>query len=100
MVCWMGDRPLSPRGMYTLKQTTNSVRAMVTDVVYRLDVNTTHRDETADSLEANDIGRVRLRCTAPLAYDAYARNRATGSFILIDEATNVTVAGGMLRGET
>ena len=99
MLCWMSDQPLTPRGMYALKHTTNSVRAMVTDVVYRLDVNTTHRDESANSLESNDIGRVRLRCTAPLAYDAYARNRTTGSFILIDEATNVTVAGGMLRGE-
>jgi bifunctional enzyme CysN/CysC len=100
MVCWMSDRPLAQRGMYALKHTTNNVRAMVTEVVYRLDVNTTHRDETADRLEANDMGRVRLRTTAPVAYDAYARNRTTGSFILVDEASNVTVAGGMLRGES
>ncbi len=98
MVCWMSDRELAPRSMYALKHTSNNVRAMVTDVVYRLDVNTTHRDESIHTLGLNDIGRVKLRCTAPLAYDAYARNRYTGSFILIDEATNVTVGGGMLRG--
>jgi bifunctional enzyme CysN/CysC len=99
MVCWMSDRPLSARGMYALKHTTNNVRAMATEVVYRLDVNTTHRDTSKDTLELNDMGRVRLRCTAPLAFDAYRRNRATGSFILIDEATNATVAAGMLLGD-
>ena len=96
MVCWMAQQPLTPRTMFALKHTTNNVRAMVTEVVYRLDVNTTHRDESATSLEVNDMGRIRLRSTAPLAYDAYRRNRTTGSFILIDEATNVTVAAGML----
>jgi bifunctional enzyme CysN/CysC len=99
MVCWMADRPLASRGMYSLKHTTNNVRAKVTEVVYRLDVNTTHRDEAKDTLELNDMGRVRLRCTAPLAFDPYRRNRETGSFILIDEATNATVAAGMLLGD-
>jgi bifunctional enzyme CysN/CysC len=96
MVCWMAQQPLTGRAMFALKHTTNNVRAMVTEVVYRLDVNTTHRDESATSLEVNDMGRIRLRSTAPLAYDAYRRNRTTGSFILVDEATNVTVAAGML----
>ncbi|HVM14943.1 MAG TPA: GTP-binding protein [Egibacteraceae bacterium] len=96
MVCWMTDRPLSPRTMYALKHTTNNVRAMVTDVAYRLDVNTLHRDEGAGELGLNDIGRISLRATAPLLYDPYARNRSTGSFILMDEATNNTVAAGML----
>ena len=96
MVCWMGDRPLAGRQMYALKHTTNNVRAMVTDVHYRLDVETTHRDEGAQQLQTNDLGRIRLRSTGPLAYDAYRRNRATGSFVLIDEATNVTVGAGML----
>ena len=96
MVCWMTDQPLAVRRMYALKHTTNSVRAMVTDVAYRLDVNTLHRDEGTSQLGLNDIGRVTLRSTAPLLYDPYTRNRATGSFILIDEATNDTVAAGML----
>ncbi len=96
MVCWMADRPLAPRGIYALKHTSNHVRAMVGEVIYRLDVNTTHRDTDATTLGLNDIGRVTLRATAPLAYDAYRRNRATGSFVLIDEATNVTVAAGVL----
>jgi sulfate adenylyltransferase subunit 1 (EFTu-like GTPase family) len=96
MVCWMSDRPLSPRTMLGLKHTTRSVRAMVTGLQYRLDINTLHRDEEATGLGLNDIGRVTLRSTAPLLYDAYGRNRATGSFILVDEATNSTVGAGML----
>jgi bifunctional enzyme CysN/CysC len=96
MVCWMTDQPLAARSMLALKHTTRTVRAMVTDIAYRLDINTLHRDEAADLLGLNDIGRVRLRVTAPIFYDAYSRNRTTGSFILIDEATNRTVAAGML----
>jgi bifunctional enzyme CysN/CysC len=96
MICWMIDRPLAPRSMWALKQTTRNVRAMVTDLNYRLDVNTLHRDESATELGLNDIGRVQLRATAPLFYDAYERNRATGSFVLIDEGTNTTAAAGML----
>jgi bifunctional enzyme CysN/CysC len=97
MVCWMSERPASPRGMYAIKHTTRSARAMITDVVYRLDVNSTHRDESATSLTANDIGRITLRSTEPLCYDAYRQSRTTGSFILIDEATDETVAAGMLH---
>jgi bifunctional enzyme CysN/CysC len=96
MICWMGDQPLSSRRMYALKHTTNSTRAMVTDIAYRLDVVTTHRDETATRLASNDLGRIRLRSTTPLAYDPYHRNRATGGFVLIDESTNATVGAGML----
>ena len=96
LVTWMTDRPLLSRTMFTLKHTTKSVRAMVTDVRYRLDINTLHRDESATSLGLNDIGRVTLRSTAPLFYDPFRRNRMTGSFILIDEATNNTVGAGML----
>ncbi len=96
MVCWMSDRPLSVGAMLGLKHTTNRVRAKVVDIVHRLDVNSTHRDPDATGLNANDIGRIRLRSTAPLVYDPYQRNRATGSFILIDPATNATTAAGML----
>ncbi len=99
MVCWMTDQPLAPRGRYALKHTTRWTRAVVGDVLYRLDVNTGHRDEATKQLGLNDLGRVKLRTTSPLLYDAYRRNRATGSFILVDEATNNTVAAGMLLAE-
>jgi len=96
MVCWMGDQPLRVGGKYTVKHTTRSARAMVRELHYRLDVNTLHRDEAADTLQLNDIGRLRLRTTAPFFIDDYRSNRQTGRFILIDEATNNTVAGGMI----
>jgi bifunctional enzyme CysN/CysC len=96
MVCWMTETPLRPRGRYAIKHTTREARALVADLQYRLDVNTLHRDESADTLSLNEIGRVTLRTTTPLFYDEYRRNRSTGSFILVDEATNATVAGGMI----
>ena len=96
MVCWMTDRPLAAKGRYAIKHTTRWGRAVITDLLYRLDVNTGHRDEAARELKLNDLGRIRLRTTTPLLYDPYRRNRATGSFILVDEATNTTVAAGML----
>jgi bifunctional enzyme CysN/CysC len=96
MVCWMADEPLRVRGMYALKHTTRSVRAQVRDLEYRIDVNTLHRDETADTLSLNEIGRVKLRTTQPVFADEYRRNRTTGSFLVIDEATGATVGAGML----
>jgi bifunctional enzyme CysN/CysC len=96
MVCWMADEPLRVRGMYALKHTTRSVRAQVRDLEYRIDVNTLHRDETADTLSLNEIGRVKLRTTQPVFADEYRRNRTTGSFLLIDEATGSTVGAGMI----
>jgi sulfate adenylyltransferase large subunit len=96
MVCWMSDRPLLSRGRYAIKHTTRWSRAVVTDILYRLDVNTGHRDDTARELKLNDLGRIRLRTTTPIFYDPYRRNRVTGSFILADEADNTTVAAGML----
>ncbi|MGY1750697.1 sulfate adenylyltransferase subunit 1 [Modestobacter sp. SYSU DS0511] len=96
MVCWMSDQPLQARQRLAVKHTTRSVRAVVKDVQYRLDVNTLHRDLESSSLGLNDIGRVTLRATQPLFVDDYHRNRATGRFILIDEATNATVGAGML----
>ena len=98
-VCWMDERaPLTPGRVYALKHTTRWVRAKVTDVAYRVDVDTLHRDQEATALALNDIGRVRLRTTSPLFVDPYRDNRATGSFILVDEATNRTVGAGMLTG--
>ncbi len=97
MVCWMdATSALRPGQKLAVKHTTRGVRALVKDLQYRLDVNTLHRDEDAGELNLNEIGRVRLRTTQPLLCDAYARNRSTGGFILIDETTNRTVAAGMI----
>jgi bifunctional enzyme CysN/CysC len=96
MVCWLTDEPLRVRGMYAVKHTTRSARAQVRAVDYRIDVNTLHRDETAETLSLNEIGRIRLRTTQPLFVDEYRRNRTTGSFLVIDEATGATVGAGMV----
>jgi bifunctional enzyme CysN/CysC len=97
MICWMDESaPLRVGGKYTIKHTTRTARTVVRGLQYRLDVNTLHRDESADALALNEIGRVRLRTTVPLLADEYRRNRTTGGFILIDESTNRTVAAGMI----
>ncbi len=97
MVCWLDEQAaLTPGGKLGIKQTTRSARALVKDLRYRLDINTLHRDEAATSLTLNEIGRVTLRTTVPLFYDEYRRNRATGSFILVDEHTQHTVGAGMI----
>jgi bifunctional enzyme CysN/CysC len=92
----MHDKPMQARGKYAIKHTTRDARALVQELHYRLDVNTLHRDETAETLGLNEIGRVSLRTTLPLFVDEYRRNRFTGSFILVDEATNATVGAGMI----
>ncbi len=97
MVSWMTDAPaLSPRSRLIVKHTTRTVKAVVRDIAYRLDVNTLHRDESATSLGLNEIGRVSLRLTQPIFCDPYTRNRITGGLILIDEATNATVGAAMI----
>ncbi|KIR66751.1 sulfate adenylyltransferase [Micromonospora haikouensis] len=97
MVCWMDEtRPLTVGGRYAIKHTTRSARAIVRGLHYRLDINSLHRDETATDLKLNEIGRVRLRTTIPLLADEYRRNRTTGGFVIIDEATNRTVGAGMI----
>ena len=97
MVCWMTNQPLRPRQKLSIKHTTRSARALVKDIQYRLDVNTLHRDQDSKELGLNEIGRVQLRTTVPLLVDPYVKNRTTGSFILIDEATGVTVGAGMIN---
>jgi bifunctional enzyme CysN/CysC len=97
MLCWMSQQPMRPGGRYALKHTTRSARAIVSELEYRVDVNSLEH-APADQLELNEIGRVRLRSSTPLVVDRYRRNRTTGSFILIDEATNDTVAAGMIVG--
>jgi bifunctional enzyme CysN/CysC len=97
MICWMSDeRPLTPRSKLIIKHTTRTARMVVKDLLYQLDVNTLHRHEDADRLSLNEIGRIAMRVTQPLFVDDYGRNRLTGGFILIDEATNATVAAGMI----
>ena len=97
MVCWMDEASaLRPGTRLALKHTTRSCRALVKDLQYRLDVNTLHRDQDATELVLNEVGRVRLRTTQPVFVDSYARNRATGGFVLVDEQTNKTVGAGMI----
>jgi bifunctional enzyme CysN/CysC len=97
MLCWMDESaPLRVGGKYAIKHTTRTARTVVRGLQYRLDVNTLHRDENAEQLTLNEIGRVRLRTTIPLLADEYRRNRTTGGFVLIDESTNRTVAAGMI----
>ncbi len=99
MVCWFSERAaLRPESRYQLRHTTRSVTASVEVLEYRLDVNTLHRDEEADSLGLNEIGRVKLRAQSPLMFDPYSHNRTTGSLILIDPVTNNTVGAGMIVG--
>lgn len=96
MVCWMGDKPLSPNGKYAIKHTTKDVRCIVKDIRYKVDINTLHRVEDDKVINMNDIARVAVRTTSPLFQDRYSRNRITGSLIMIDEATNKTVGAGMI----
>ncbi|ANH38203.1 Bifunctional enzyme CysN/CysC [Nocardioides dokdonensis FR1436] len=97
MICWMTTAPLKPRQKLAIKHTTRTGRALVKDIQYRLDINTLHRDLESNELGVNEIGRVQLRTTIPLLCDPYSQNRATGSFILIDEATGATVGAGMVN---
>jgi bifunctional enzyme CysN/CysC len=97
LICWMDESaPLRPGHKYAVKHTTRNARAVVKELQYRLDINTLHRDESAQSLGLNEIGRVRLRTTVPLLADEYRRNRTTGGFIVIDETTNRTVGAAMI----
>jgi sulfate adenylyltransferase large subunit len=95
MVCWMSSTPMKAGNRYALKHTTRSVRAIVDELEYKVDVNRLEHSESQE-LALNEIGRVQLRLSAPVMVDRYRRNRTIGSFILIDEATNDTVAAGML----
>lgn len=99
ILCWMSEEPLNPQGHYWVQHTTRQVKGFVSELHYRIDVDTMHR-EPAETLQLNDIGRVQLTTTQPLFYDRYEINRITGSFILIDPATNNTVAAGMIRDRT
>ena len=97
MLCWLNATPPRPRAKYVLKQTTTDARAMITEIQYKMDINTLHRLEDDKDIKMNDIARVKIRSTKPIFADEYNQNRVTGSLILVDEATNETVAAGMIR---
>ncbi len=96
MVCWLGEKSLVPNGKYVVKHTTREVRAIVKAVQYKLDISTLEEMTENKTVSLNEIARLTLRTTQPLFFDSYRRNRATGSLIIIDEATNVTVGAGMI----
>ena len=96
MICWLGRQPMQLNGKYAVKHTTRDARCLIKQLQYKLDINTLHRIENATEIGMNDIARISIRTTQPLMYDAYRRNRITGSLILIDEGTNETVAAGMI----
>ena len=96
MLCWFNAKAMVPGGKYAVFHTTVQARAMVKEVVYKVDINTLHRNEEDRTIGMNDIARVRLRTTKPLMADSYRKNRNTGSIILVDEGTNETVAAGMI----
>ncbi|WP_416441115.1 sulfate adenylyltransferase subunit CysN [Leeuwenhoekiella sp. A16] len=96
MLCWLNNEKFQPRAKYTVKHTTVDARAIIKEILYKVDINTLHRQEDVSDVEMNDIIRVKIRTTKPLLVDEYNQNRGTGSLILIDESTNETVAAGMI----
>ena len=96
MICWLHNNPARPRAKYTLMHTSNEPKAMIKNVLYKIDINTYNREEEDLEFKMNDIGRVTIRTTKPVLIDEYRDNRITGSFVLIDDATHETVAAGMI----
>jgi bifunctional enzyme CysN/CysC len=97
MICWLNEQPLDPSIPYVLMHTSRQVKALVSKIVYRIDVDTLHREQV-DTFALNDVGRVEITTGKPIFFDPYSQNHSTGSFILIDPFTNVTVGAGMIRG--
>ena len=96
MLCWLADKPSQPRTKYTIMNTTNEQKAMIKEVIYKIDINSFDRNKEDKSLAMNDICRAKLRTVKPLMVDSYRNNRVTGSVILVDDNTNETVAAGMI----
>ncbi|MEZ5037592.1 MAG: sulfate adenylyltransferase subunit CysN [Chitinophagales bacterium] len=96
MLCWMNEKPMPLRGKYILRHTSKECKTIITEIKYVLDTNTLTRVEGQTELKLNEIGRISIKTTVPLFYDSYRKNRQTGSIILVDEATNETVAAGMI----
>jgi sulfate adenylyltransferase subunit 1 len=96
MVCWFNEKALVANGKYHIKHTSRDARCVVKNILYKVDINALHKIEGDTNVKMNEIARIVLRTTAPLLADKYYRNRVTGSFILVDEGTNETVAAGMI----
>ncbi|WP_369999098.1 sulfate adenylyltransferase subunit CysN [Winogradskyella sp.] len=96
MLCWLHNEPAKPRAKYLIKHTSNEEKAIIKDVIYKINIETLNRIENDKSLNMNDICKVIIRTTKPLMIDSYRENRTTGSVILVDETTNETVAAGMI----
>ena len=96
MLCWFSEKKMMVRGKYSLRHTTKEVKAIVSNLQYKININTLRKVEEEDEFGMNEIGRVTIRTSAPIYYDSYKNNRTTGSFILVDEMTNETVAAGMI----
>ncbi len=96
MLCWFHSKPLLANNKYVIRHTTREARCVIKEIQYKVDINTLHRLEDDKNINMNDIARVKLRTTVPLLFDSYSRNRNTGGLILVDEATNETVAAGMI----
>ncbi len=96
MICWMHEDAMRKGVKYGIKLGTKSARCMISDIAHRVDIDTLETEAGVAQLELNEIGRVKIRTTTPLVFDPYRRNRYTGGFIIIDEATNITVGAGMI----
>ena len=96
MLCWFSEKKMMVRGKYSLRHTTKEVKAIVSNLQYKININTLRKVEEEDEFGMNEIGRVTIRTSAPIYYDSYKNNRTTGSFILVDDMTNETVAAGMI----
>jgi sulfate adenylyltransferase subunit 1 len=96
MVCWFNERPLNPGSKYAVKHTTSDARAIVKEIEYKMDINSLEKHPDDKTIGMNDIGRIKIKTSKPLFVDSYSQNRITGSLVLIDEATNETMAAGMI----
>ena len=98
MICWFNNQSPQPRAKYTIMHASNSQKALIKEVIYKIDINTLERNNEDKEFKMNDIGRVTIRTTKPMMIDPYRENRVTGSIILVDDATHETVAAGMIVG--
>ncbi|MGC8822992.1 MAG: sulfate adenylyltransferase subunit CysN [Bacteroidales bacterium] len=97
MMCWLNEKPMQVGNKYYLRHTTTGMRCIVKEIVYKVDINTLNELPGGNTLQMNEIAKIRIRTSQPLVYDPYDKNRTTGSLILIDEGTNETVGAGMIR---
>ena len=96
MLCWLHNQPSKPRAKYSIRHTSNDQKAMIKEVIYKIDIESLERNTEDKDLKMNDISKVKIRTTKPLMIDSYRENRTTGSIILVDDTTNETVAAGMV----